>query len=106
MKRLILAAVMVAVFATLAFAAHSQKGGEWVASGTTDPTITIVGAPASAFSIYAESADLTIAITGTTQDDGWPITVKAGTTVTMEGLSIYTITIDRTVATAYQLLWW
>ena len=106
MKKLILALAAVALFATAAWGTYSNKGGEVVAAGTTDATYTITGRPASAFSIYAESADLTIGITGNTQDDGWPITVKAGTVVSMEGLDIYSITIDRTGSTAYTLLWW
>ncbi len=106
MRRFILALAMLAIFATVAWATYSNKGAKYVSAGTSDATYTMTGRPASAFSIYTESADLTIGITGNTQDDGWPITVKAGTTKTMEGLDIYAIIITRTSSTAYDLMWW
>jgi predicted secreted protein len=105
MKKIILALAMVALAASLAFAANRNFGYLDEAAGTTDQTISWTGAAAHNISVYAASADLDFTLNPISGDDT-TVTVKAGTTVTLDGLEFFGFTIDRTSSTAYEVIWW
>jgi hypothetical protein len=86
MKKILLALAMVALAASLAYAANRNFGYIEYAAGTSDPTpVSWTGSPASNISVYAVSADLDFDLISYSGDNT-TVTVKSGTTVTLDGL--------------------
>lgn len=101
LKRIILALALVALVASVALGAYTSRGYK---EFTADGSVTITGRPASNISVYA-THECTFGITNHPQDEGWPVTVRAGSTVTMSGLDLYSFTIDWTEGTV-DVYWW
>jgi len=57
-------------------------------------------------SIYADSQKVTFTIQPDPDDDGTPMHVQSGTTVTMRFKNFSGFTITRPVATAVDVYWW
>lgn len=102
MKKIILALAMVALAASVALAAYSNIGYK---EFTSTATVTITGAPASNLSVAAIGADCTFSINPDRDDDGTPFTVRAGQSVTLEGISCFGFTVTLSGGTA-DAVWW
>ena len=107
MKRAIFAAILLlALTASLAMAAYSNIGYIDSASGTDTISVSWTGRSAGNLSVKPASQDVVLTLVPNRNDDGSSITVKAGTTLTLDGLDIKGFDIVRASATAVEVLWW